>query len=175
MRRAPLASMYGRWGAGSAPVCAVDAAIAWVRGLQDKAPDVPLAVRGEDQIDAGLGQRDAGELDLAAPERAEAEVGANLAGAKDRLGAEGGILVDDKVLQGKAGDREQVEGDPSKWTGRPSEAPMLRATRRCRRLTLNGGRRTSRRSTTRAMKRAMRRRLMAAKEDSAVREIVIWI
>ena len=70
---------------------------------------LPLA--SVDEVDAGVGEADGGELDAAAPEGADAEGGADRVGADDGLGAEGGVLVDDEVLEGEAGEREEVEGD----------------------------------------------------------------
>jgi hypothetical protein len=65
-----------------------------------------------DEIDAGLvGEADGGELDAAAPERAEAEGDANGAGADSGFGTEGRVLVDDEVFEGEAGEREEIEAD----------------------------------------------------------------
>ena len=87
------------------------------RGLKHKALQVPVAIGGADEVDAGVGQDDAGELDVFAPERAEAKVCANLAGAQDGLGAEGGVLIDHEVLQRDAGDGQQIEADPVEVDG----------------------------------------------------------
>ena len=86
-------------------------------GLKDKALQIPVAIGGADEVDAGVGQRDAGELDAAAPERTDANVGADLAGAQDGLGAEGGVLIDHEVLQREAGDGQQIEADPVEVDG----------------------------------------------------------
>ncbi len=64
-----------------------------------------------DEVDAGVGEADGGELDVAAPEGAEAEGGADGVGADDGLVAEGGVFADDEVLEGEAGEREEVERD----------------------------------------------------------------
>ncbi len=86
-------------------------------GLKDKALQIPVAIGGADEVNAGVGQRDAGELDAAAPERTDAKVGADLAGAQDGLGAEGGGLIDHEVLQREAGDGQQIEADPVEVDG----------------------------------------------------------
>ena len=70
-----------------------------------------LPLRQVDEVDAGVGEADGGELDAAAPEGAEAEGGADGVGADDGLGAEGGVFVDDEVFEGEAGEREEVEDD----------------------------------------------------------------
>jgi hypothetical protein len=74
--------------------------------------EIPFAVGEVDQVDAGwLGETDGGELDTAAPQRADAERGMYCIGADDGLGAEGGIFVNDKVFQGKAWKRKEIQGD----------------------------------------------------------------
>ncbi len=70
-----------------------------------------------DEVDAGFGEADGGELDAAAPEGAEAEGGADGVGADDGLVAEGGVFVDDEVFEGEAGEREKVEGDSVEMDG----------------------------------------------------------
>ena len=80
-------------------------------GVQEDAFEIPLAVGEMDEVDAGFGEADGGELDAAAPKGAEAEGGADGVGADDGLVAEGGVFVDDKVLKREAGEREKVEGD----------------------------------------------------------------
>jgi hypothetical protein len=93
-----------------------------VGGLEENALDVPAAVVVADEVDAGIYPRvagaegDFGELDVA-PEGVDAESGADLAGAEDGLGAEGGILVDDEVFQGEAGERQQDGRDAGEVDG----------------------------------------------------------
>jgi hypothetical protein len=83
-----------------------------VRGVEEDALKVPLPCRSVDEVDAGLvGEADGGELDAAAPERAEAEGDADGAGADNWLGAKGGVLVDNEVFEGEAGEREEIETD----------------------------------------------------------------
>ena len=82
-----------------------------VGGVEEDALEVPLAVGEVDEIDAGIGEADGGELDAAAPEGADAEGGADGVGADDGLGAEGGVFVDDEIFEGEAGEREEVEAD----------------------------------------------------------------
>ena len=68
----------------------------------------PSAVRTRLTVGVGVAaEGDSGELGMAAAEGGEAERDADLVGAQDGLGAEGGILVDDEVFQGEAGQREQ--------------------------------------------------------------------
>ena len=64
-----------------------------------------------DEIDAGLGEADGGELDAAAPEGAEAEGGTDGVGPDDGLRAEGGVFVNDEVLECEAGERKEIEAD----------------------------------------------------------------
>jgi len=64
-----------------------------------------------DEIDAGVGEADGGELDAAAPEGTDAEGGADGVGADDWLGAEGGVFIDDEVFEREAGEREEIEDD----------------------------------------------------------------
>ena len=87
------------------------------RGLEKDALDVPAAVGGVNEVDAGFGEADGGELDLAAPEGRDAHAGVDKVGADDGLGAEGGIFADDQVLDGKAGEREDREGDAVEVNG----------------------------------------------------------
>ena len=80
-------------------------------GFEEDAFDVPLAVGGVDQIDAGLFQADPGELDLFAVEGGDAEGRLDLVGADDGLGAEGGVFGDDEVCELEAGEGKKDEGD----------------------------------------------------------------
>ena len=86
-------------------------------GLEEEALEVPAAVGVVDEVEAGRVEGDAGELDAATPERADAERGADAVGADDGLVAEAGILLDDEVLEGEAGQRQQVERDAIEMDG----------------------------------------------------------
>ena len=88
-----------------------------VGGVEEDALEVPLAVGEVDEVDAGVGEADGGELDAAAPEGADAEGGADGVGADDGLGAEGGVFVDDEVFESEAGEREEVQADPVEMDG----------------------------------------------------------
>src|SRR5258708_2711149 len=66
-----------------------------VGGVEEDALEVPLAVGEVDEIDAGVGEADGGELDAAAPEGGDAEGGADRVGADDGVGTECGVFVDD--------------------------------------------------------------------------------
>ena len=80
-------------------------------GLEEDALEVPAAVWQVDEVDAGVKEGDAGELDVAPPEGGEAEAGADLVGADDRLIAKGGVFIDDEIFNGEAGRGEHGEGD----------------------------------------------------------------
>ena len=96
-----------------------------VRGLEEDAFEVPLAVGDVDEVDAGVGEADGGELDALSPEGADAQGGAHGVGADDGLAAEGGIFVDDEVFESEAGERQQVQGDVVEVDG------TAEAVRRC--------------------------------------------
>ena len=65
----------------------------------------------------GSVKRDGGELDLAAPEGGDAQVGVDGHGADDGLVAEGGVLADDEVRDGEAGEGKEGEGDVVEMDG----------------------------------------------------------
>ncbi len=88
-----------------------------VGGVEEDALEVPLPCCGVDEVDAGVREADGGELDAAAPEGADAKGGADGGGADDRLGAEGGVFVDDEVLEREAGERQEIETDPVEMNG----------------------------------------------------------
>ena len=83
----------------------------YVGGVEEDAVEVPLAVGEMDEVDAGVGEADGGELEAAAPEGGDAEGGVDDVGADDGLVAEGGVFVDDEVFEREAGEREEIEGD----------------------------------------------------------------
>jgi hypothetical protein len=82
-----------------------------VGGVEEDALKVPLAVGEVDEIDAGVSEADGGELDAAAPERGDAEGGADGVGADDGFGAECGVFLDDQIFKDEAGKWEEVEAD----------------------------------------------------------------
>jgi hypothetical protein len=88
-----------------------------VGGVEEDTLEVPLAVGEVNEIDAGIGEADGGELDATAPEGAEAKGGADGVGANDRFGAEGGVFVDDQIFENEAGKREEVQADPVEMDG----------------------------------------------------------
>ncbi len=73
-----------------------------VGGVEEDTFEIPLAVGEVDEVDAGFGEADGGELDAAAPKGAEAEGGADGVGADDGLVAEGGVFVYNKVFKREA-------------------------------------------------------------------------
>jgi hypothetical protein len=79
--------------------------------VEEDALEVPLTVGEVDEIDAGVGEADGGELYTAAPEGADAERGADGVGADDGFGAEGGVFLDDEVFEDEAGEGEEVKAD----------------------------------------------------------------
>ena len=76
-------------------------------GVEEDAVEVPLAVREMDEVDAGVGEADGGELEAAAPEGADAEGRVDGGGTDDGLVAECGVFVDDKVFEREAGDEDE--------------------------------------------------------------------
>jgi hypothetical protein len=80
-----------------------------VRGVEEDAFEVPLPCCGVDKVDAGFREADGGELDAAKPERTDPEGGTDRVGADDRLRAEGGVFVDNEVVQREAGKREEIQ------------------------------------------------------------------
>jgi hypothetical protein len=80
-----------------------------VGGVKEDALEVPLAVGEVDEIDAGVGEADGRELDPAAPQGGDAQGGADGVGADDRFGTEGGVFVDNQIVEDEAGEREQIE------------------------------------------------------------------
>jgi hypothetical protein len=63
------------------------------------------------EIDAGVAEADGGELDAATPEGADAKRSADGVGTDDGLGTEGRIFVDDEIIEGEAGEREEIQAD----------------------------------------------------------------
>ena len=82
-----------------------------VGGVEEDALEVPLAVGEVDEVDAGVGEADGGELDAAAPEGADAKGGADGVGADDGLGAECWIFLDDEIFENEAGEGKEVQAD----------------------------------------------------------------
>ncbi len=82
-----------------------------VGGMEEDAFEIPLSCRGVDEVDTGVSEADRGELDAPAPERTDSQGGADGVGANDGLGAECGILVDDEILKGEAGEGEEIQAD----------------------------------------------------------------
>ncbi len=80
-----------------------------VSSVEQDALEVPFAGRGVDKVDARFGEADGRELDPAPPKRANAKGGTNGVGADDRLGAKGGIFIDDEIFEGKAGERQEIQ------------------------------------------------------------------
>ena len=88
-----------------------------VGGAEKDAFEVPLAVGGVDEVDAGLVEADGGEFYAPGPEGADAKGGSDGTGTDDRLGAEGGVFADNQIFKGEAGEREQIEGDAVEMDG----------------------------------------------------------
>jgi hypothetical protein len=88
-----------------------------VGGVEEDVIEVPVAVGEMDEVDAGVGEADGGELEAAAPEGADAEGRVDGSGADDGLVAEGGVFVDDEVFEGEAGEREEIQGYPIQMDG----------------------------------------------------------
>jgi hypothetical protein len=82
-----------------------------VGGVEEDALEVPLAIGEMDEIDAGVGEADGGELDAAAPEGADAKGGTDGVGADNGFGAKGGVFVNDEIFEDEAGEGEEVEAD----------------------------------------------------------------
>jgi hypothetical protein len=78
-------------------------------GVKENAHKIPLPRRGVDEVDAGVSEADGGEFDASAPERADTQSGTDGVGADDRLGAEGGVFVDDEFFEGEAGEWEKIQ------------------------------------------------------------------
>jgi hypothetical protein len=79
--------------------------------MEKNALDVPLACRIVDEVDAGFGEADGGELDTTTPERTDTEGCTDGVCADDRFGAERGVFVDDKIFESEAGQRKEVQAD----------------------------------------------------------------
>ncbi len=92
--------------------CGID-----VRGVEEDAFEVPLAVGEVDEVDAGIGEADGGELDAATPEGADAQGGSDGVSADDRLGTECGVFVNDEIFENEAGEGQEIQADLIKMNG----------------------------------------------------------
>jgi len=89
-----------------------------VSGVEEYGLKVPFAVGEVNEVDAGgFAEADGGELDAVAQERAEAKGCTDGGGADDGFGAEGGVFVDDEVIEREAGEREKIEADVVEMNG----------------------------------------------------------
>ena len=90
-----------------------------MRGMKEDALKVPLAVGEVDHVNAWVTEADRGDFDATTPERADAEGRTDGGCANNGLGAEGGILINDEVFKGEAGERQEIEADVAEMDGAP--------------------------------------------------------
>ena len=80
-----------------------------VRVALEQGGEIPSSVAGAHDVDARLGRTQRGDLQASAQQGTKADRGENILRADHGLGAEGGIVVDDKTFKIEARPRQRVQ------------------------------------------------------------------